>query len=217
MAALVPIGNVVGLDYEPSVLEEARALVANRGLENVTFEVGDITTGLKYPDDHFDIVHSHQVLQHLADPVAAIQEMRRVARPGGFVACREGEVHAWTFYPDSQDLHDFVKLYMQIARAHGGQPAAARQLVALARKAGFERSSIAATASAWCYSNPEERAWWSQLWIDRLLYSSLAKKALQGKHADQDQLDRLARGWQRWAADDDGCLIIPNGEILCRV
>ena len=46
---------------------------------------------LGYPDGTFDVVHAHQVLQHLSDPVAALAEMRRVCRPGGLVAARDGD------------------------------------------------------------------------------------------------------------------------------
>jgi len=38
---------------------------------------------LPFPDDAFDVVHSHEVLEHVADDRRAAQEMVRVARPGG--------------------------------------------------------------------------------------------------------------------------------------
>src|SRR5512147_687271 len=43
---------------------------------------------LDHPDDTFCVVHAHQVLQHVGDPVQALREMRRVTRPGGFIAVR---------------------------------------------------------------------------------------------------------------------------------
>jgi len=46
---------------------------------------------LRFADATFDVVHAHQVLQHLADPVAALREMRRVCRPGGLVAARDAD------------------------------------------------------------------------------------------------------------------------------
>ena len=51
----------------------------------MAFTVGDVYQ-LDFPDDSFDVVHAHQLLQHLTDPVAALREMRRVCRPGGLVA-----------------------------------------------------------------------------------------------------------------------------------
>jgi ubiquinone/menaquinone biosynthesis C-methylase UbiE len=81
LAARVPSGEVVGIDAAVDVLSEARAEASRRELSNVRFETGDVY-GLAFGDDSFDVVHAHQVLQHLSDPVAALGEMRRVCRPG---------------------------------------------------------------------------------------------------------------------------------------
>jgi ubiquinone/menaquinone biosynthesis C-methylase UbiE len=48
----------------------------------VTYLVGDVTA-LDLPDEHFDGVRSERVLQHLADPEAAIADLVWVTRPGG--------------------------------------------------------------------------------------------------------------------------------------
>ena len=53
-------------------------------MTNLRFDVGDLFA-LPYPGESFDVVHLHQVLQHLGDPVAALLEMRRVLRPGGLL------------------------------------------------------------------------------------------------------------------------------------
>ena len=50
--------------------------------------MGDVYA-LPFEDDSFDVTHAHQVLQHVADPVAALREMARVTRPGGIVAARD--------------------------------------------------------------------------------------------------------------------------------
>src|SRR4051812_21492032 len=69
---LVAPGVVVGIDASAQVIAEAR-----RDHPGVSFVVGDVY-GLDFPDASFDIVHAHQLLQHLADPVGALQEMLRV-------------------------------------------------------------------------------------------------------------------------------------------
>lgn len=40
---------------------------------------------LPYPDDSFDVVMAAHLLEHLHDPAAALQELVRVARPGGVI------------------------------------------------------------------------------------------------------------------------------------
>ena len=52
----------------------------------MTFQVADAYE-LPFADDAFDVVHAHQVLQHLTDPIAALREMRRVTRPAGWSRC----------------------------------------------------------------------------------------------------------------------------------
>ncbi|MFX7090821.1 class I SAM-dependent methyltransferase, partial [Acinetobacter baumannii] len=71
-------GQVVGMDAAPEVVEIARAAIGDR--TNVEFRVGD-AYALDLPDASFDIVHAHQTLQHLARPVDALREFRRVAGP----------------------------------------------------------------------------------------------------------------------------------------
>ena len=58
------------------------------------FEVGDLFA-LRYDDASFDVVHAHQVLQHLVDPVAALAELRRVLRPEGVLAARDSDYSAF--------------------------------------------------------------------------------------------------------------------------
>jgi SAM-dependent methyltransferase len=59
---------------------KARAVADERGLKNVEFAVADVHA-LDFPDDSFDVVHAHQVLQHVGDPVQALREMKRGVPP----------------------------------------------------------------------------------------------------------------------------------------
>ena len=90
---------MTGIDNAPTAVAETRRLAAERGLRNLTVTKGDVYT-LAYGDGAFDVVHAHQVLQHLADPVAALREMARVCRPDGVVAVRDGDYAAMTWYPE---------------------------------------------------------------------------------------------------------------------
>jgi ubiquinone/menaquinone biosynthesis C-methylase UbiE len=213
LAALVPDGRVIGIDAAAGVLDEARAAAARLGLANVRYEAGDVYQ-LAFADSSFDVVHAHQVLQHLSDPVAALTEMRRICRGGGIVAARDSDYGGMFWFPPDPDLTEWQQLYTRVARAIGGEPDAGRRLLSWARSAGFDE--IEASASAWCYSGGPERAWWGGLWAERLMASSFGERAVGHGLATRRDLARLAEAWRRWASCDDGWFLIPHGEILCR-
>ncbi len=212
LADRVPKGRVTGIDTVPGVLEQAREQAGSRA--NVDFATGDVYA-LGYPDGTFCVVHAHQVLQHLGDPVGALAQMRRVTRPGGLIAARDGDYGAMVWYPDVPALNDWLALYRKVARGNGGEPDAGRRLHVWARAAGL--TDVTISSSTWTYATPEERAWWGGLWADRTVMSSYAERAVGGGYATAQDLERIADGWRAWAADQDGWFAVVSGEILCRV
>ncbi|MCC3771343.1 methyltransferase domain-containing protein [Streptomyces sp. UNOC14_S4] len=214
LAAHVPEGSVTGLDRAEDVLDRARAVARERALDNVDFTVGDVQA-LDFPDASFDVVHAHQVLQHLGDPVGALREMRRVCRPGGVVAVRDADYAGMAWYPRVPGLDEWVDVYRRVARANGGEPDAGRRLLSWAHAAGF--TDITAGASVWCYATPEERAWWSGLWADRTVASAYARHAVTGHHADEAGLTRIAEAWREWGTHADAWFTVLHGELVCRV
>ncbi|MEU1311563.1 class I SAM-dependent methyltransferase [Streptomyces cinnamoneus] len=214
LAALVPRGRVTALDAAPGILEQARAVAAERGVDNVDFTTGDVRA-LDFPDGSFDVVHAHQVLQYLDDPVGALREMRRVCRPGGVVAVRDVVYTAMTWYPRVAGLDDWQRLYVRVARAGGGEPDAGSRLLSWALQAGF--TDVTPSVGTWCYADAEHRAWWSGLWADRTLSSPYAGLAVDGGHADRAGLEAIAEAWREWGRHEDGWFAVLNGELLCRV
>ena len=216
LATLVPKGQVIGVDMGHDAVEKARSVAAERGVKNVKFQVAD-AHALDFPDHSFDVVHCHQVLLHLADPVKALREWRRVTKPGGIVACCEADLGSTIIYPEIKALTDYNDVIQRTARSRGSEPNGGRHLVAWARESGIDRSCITATVKAWCYSSPEERAYWSSQWVDRLRTSSMGKNAIDGGFATQEDIDRFVEGWREWGADENGWYTLTVGEILARV
>lgn len=216
LAALAAQGQVIGLDNAPEVLELARSLATDRGLDNIQFVNGDINA-LGFPDNTFDIAHANQVLQHLGDPVQALREMHRVVKSGGLVAVREADFEGMIWYPELEGIADWRRLYCKVARSNGGEPNAGRRLHAWARQAGIKPSDIVATASTSCYNTAKERAWWSSLWAERMIKSSFAQHAIRGGHASENELLLIAKVWEQWGADEDGWFTLLQGEIICHV
>jgi len=197
---------VRGLDASAGVIAAAQ-----RDHPGVDFAVGDVYR-LDTDDASWDIVHAHQVLQHLSDPVAALKEMRRVVKSGGIVAARDSDYAAFTWHPADERLDRWLALYHDIARANGGEPDAGRHLRSWARQAGF--TDIQPTATAWCFATPQDRAWWGGLWADRVTTSAIAEQGLREGRASSTDLSEMAAAWRAWAAAEDGWFAVLHGEVI---
>jgi len=206
-------GEVIGIDYGPDIIAKASADAAGSGLANLSFAVGDVY-GLEFDDDSFDIVHAHQVLQHVSDPVAALREMRRVVKSDGIVAVRDADYHAMTWYPPDPVLDRWMSLYQAVARRNDAEPDAGRRLLAWSREAGF--TAPEPTASVWCFADDASRVWWGTLWADRVVASSLGEQALAYGLASEGELNDIADAFRRWLASADAWFTVLNGEVLCR-
>ncbi len=214
LAAAVAPGQTVGIDRVGQPLVDARLAAADRGLTNVAFTVGDAYQ-LDFPANSFDVVHAHQVLQHLTDPVAALREMARVGRPGGVVAARDADYAAMTWYPPDPRLDRWLELYHQVALDNGAEPDAGRRLLAWAHQAGY--TDVLCSASVWCYSTPDEREWWGSTWAERVTESAFAQQAVSAGFTDDEELADIAAAWRDWGSTEDGWFAILHGEILCSV
>ncbi|MDN5860303.1 MAG: methyltransferase domain-containing protein [Pseudonocardia sp.] len=211
IAERVAPGRVLAIDSAEAPLADARARAA--GIDTITFAVGD-AYALDVPDDSMDVVHAHQVLQHLTDPVAALREMLRACRPDGIVAVRDADYAAMTWYPADPRLDRWLAVYRAVARSSGAQPDAGRHLLAWTRAAGA--ATVTPTASVWCYATPADRAWWGGLWADRIVESAIAGRAVDGGHADAAELRGISEAWRAWSEHPDGWFAVLHGEVLAR-
>jgi ubiquinone/menaquinone biosynthesis C-methylase UbiE len=213
LAELLSAGLVIGIDTAPAAVAATHAMAVARGVSNLKLVVADVYR-LGFADASFDVVHAHQVLQHLSDPVVALREMRRVCVPGGLVAVRDADYAAMTWYPPSAALTRWLHLYYEVARSNGGEPNAGRRLLSWARAAGF--SDLDASASAWCFATSADVAWWTDTWAERLSRSDFAHQAVERGLSTPSELAQLAAGWRRWGQLSDAWFSVLHGEILGR-
>jgi SAM-dependent methyltransferase len=212
-ARRVAPARVVGIDRADDVLARARDAAAAQGVENVEFTTGDVYA-LAYDDASFAIVHAHQVLQHLTNPVAALREMRRVCAPDGIVAARDSDYATFTWWPEDPRLERWLELYHSVARGNGAEPDAGRRMLAWAHEAGFR--DVAAGASVWSYTTEAERAWWGDLWAERVLASAFAAQAVDGGYATKAELEDVSDAWRSWSASPEAWFAVVHGEIRAR-
>jgi ubiquinone/menaquinone biosynthesis C-methylase UbiE len=191
-------GDTVGIDFSADAIDAARALAAERGVTNVRFDISDVYA-LPFEDASFDAAFCHAVLQHLADPVAALQEMRRVLKPGGVIGVADADHDGMVMWP-RDPLIDRSFAVLESLREHSsrGDPRVGKRLRALLHEAGFAHSIGSATAG---YEGTAESTRMAGQWQARYLESPpLLDHAFALGLASRDELAAMAEAWRAWGA-----------------
>ncbi len=210
LARAVAPAEVIGLDAAPEVLDHARVHTSEEQVDNAEFVSGDVYS-LYFAEAEFDVVYANQLLQHLADPIRAIGEMRRVLKPGGLLAVRDADYATMSPHPKFPEFLDWNELYHRVAYRNNAEPDAGRTLPAWVRSAGFTEIEIHPNVVA---MDGEEARIWGRSWSQRILYSGIAEQALEHGLATQADLERISSGWSTWAASDDPFFMFTQIAVL---
>ncbi len=110
LARVLPSGaRVQGVDRDPFWVERATERATARGLaDRFSYRVG-VAEQLPFADASFDLVTCQTVLIHSPDPGVAVDEMIRVARPGGLVLAHEPNNVASALLLDTLSFHGSVE------------------------------------------------------------------------------------------------------------
>ncbi len=133
-----PEAEFTCVDISPGSLAMAEDRVKAAGFSNATFKKADIYD-LPFSPGSFDHAFVCFLLEHLPDPVLALEKIRDVIRPGGSVTAIEGDHGSALFYPESRDARAVIGCLVDIQREMGGNALIGRELPHLFRDAGFTR------------------------------------------------------------------------------
>ncbi len=75
--------QVTGIDITPAMIEQAKNLQKLNNLENIRWDMGDVTKPFPYPSNSFSIVITKFSFHHLLNPLSVLIEMNRVCTIGG--------------------------------------------------------------------------------------------------------------------------------------
>jgi ubiquinone/menaquinone biosynthesis C-methylase UbiE len=132
-----PNCNFISIDLAERSLAIATEMARESGLQNVKFQQADIMN-LPFPDEQFDHVFVCFVLEHLASPLLALAELKRVLKTGGTISVIEGDHGSTFFYPDNAFATKAVEAQVTLQKQAGGNANIGRELYPLLTKAGFE-------------------------------------------------------------------------------
>ena len=137
VATLIPQGQAMGLDLSSEMMAVARTIVAPEH-PNVDFQQGSAYE-LPFDDDSFDFVYSRLVYQHLAEPMAALAQARRVVKPGGKVCVLDIDDGWLSLHPVCPALERFTQRVIESKQRQGGDRHVGRKLAWMMRQAGFSQ------------------------------------------------------------------------------
>ena len=200
LAAQNPSATFTSIDLSANSLERAAARCAAAGITNVSFEQADIFD-LPYGPASFDHVFVCFVLEHLANPVAALTALRRLVVPGGTITVIEGDHGSTSFYPESKEAMAAINCQVVLQSQAGGNSNIGRQLYPLLVTARFDEVTVSPRHVYIDSSRPT----WVEGFIRNTLTAmieGLREAAVTGHLIEENAFDRGIRDLTRTAEPD---------------
>ena len=204
LAQRVAPGEAIGIDLRADALAQGRALARERGITNVAFQRASVYE-LPYPEGSFDAAFACAVLQHLAAPLAALKEMRRVLKPGGVIGIVDGSSPITFRHPTTSLLDDWDRLRALEREHNTGRLSEALHLRALLREAGFARTQASGemtTEAGPPAGSIEETRRVAQHHLIRLR-GVLGELAIAQGWATKEKLEQIAEALTAWGESPD--------------
>ena len=131
-----PGAAILSIDISETSIAQAEREIQAAGLTNVRFQRGDIFQ-LPFAPQSFDHVFVCFVLEHLAEPIAALGKLKALLRPGGTITVIEGDHGSAYFYPDSAAARAAILCQVRLQARAGGNALIGRSLYPLLVEAGY--------------------------------------------------------------------------------
>ena len=136
MAEIVgPEGRVLGIDFDPHVLDLAREDAQKAGVRTAEFETADAH---HFEGGPFSFIHARFLLSHVSAPDEVFGRLKGMLAPGGRIAVEDIDMSGAYCFPAEAAQDRFQALYTEAVRRGGGDANLGRRLPAVALSAGLE-------------------------------------------------------------------------------
>jgi len=141
LAGKSPDAHFISIDISESSISAAKKKVNGAGYSNVSFQQCDIFE-LPFEPESFDHIFVCFVLEHLAQPHAALNYLKHFLKMKGTITVIEGDHGSAYFYPDSKKAHNAIQCQVELQKRAGGNANIGRELYPLLKKAGFSSIQV---------------------------------------------------------------------------
>jgi SAM-dependent methyltransferase len=205
LASMVgPTGGVAGVDMHADQLQQARQLCHREGLTNTFFLEADACK-TRLPRNIFDLVYCRFLLLHLPDPVACLNEMRDVLKPGGILVAEDGDLASAASVPPSA-LDAFADLFSRLGPVRGVDYSLENRLCRLVARAGFTQMGVRV-------HQPAERAGASGVLL-KWSVEEAGNAFVDAGLVTPDRLKQTVSDMERAAADPEILALAPRMSIV---
>lgn len=131
----------ISIDISIDSVNKAKSLIELKGIDNVEFRQADIFD-LPFEDEYFDHIFLCFVLEHLSNPVEALNKLKRVLKTKGTITLIEGDHGSTYFHPDSEDAQKAIQCQVELQKQNGGDANIGRKLFPLLEEARYSRIKV---------------------------------------------------------------------------
>lgn len=207
-------GSVVGVDIDEGQLKRGRYLAEKENISHLSFINGNVSH-LPFPDSSFDITHMSGLLCQVDNLVVALDEIRRVTKPGGIIACREPIFECYIIYPDSGLFKESIRLATYAVNSLGSDFNLGKKLKSIFTEEYFSSTSFSLSCESQISSAAVQRLcnslledWDSSPWSQYIRENNLA---------DEDTIASYIQAIKEVSQSPHAILSIPWGEAVCKL
>ncbi len=132
-----PDAQIISIDISENSINHAKELVKQNRFLNVEFKTADLFD-LPFEDESFDHVFVCFVLEHLQDPIAALESLRRLLKKDGSITVIEGDHGSCYFYPETEEAIKSWECLIECQKRLNCNPMIGREIYPLLLNSGFK-------------------------------------------------------------------------------
>ncbi len=193
-------GKVVGLDFDETIIELAKADQDKEALSNIDFKVCNAYDLNEY--SVFDMAYARFLLSHLEHPLTALQKMKQAVKPGGTVIIEDIQFSGHFSYPVNPAFNEYVELYQQAVQIRGGNAEIGPLLIALFKQASFKAIEFDMVQPAFTEGGGK---WMAYLTLDKIKHTFIKQQLIS-----REALNILLKELKEFTEDPNSIISMPR-------